>query len=38
MSQAENLFDKATQIGEEAQDHAQRVSDQFQRAAARRDP
>jgi phasin family protein len=33
MAQAEKMFDKATRMGEQAQDRAQRVSDQFQRAA-----
>ena len=33
MSQVERMADKATRMGEEAQDRAQRVSDQLQRAA-----
>jgi hypothetical protein len=33
MAQAEKMFDKATRMGEQAQDRAQRVSDQLQRAA-----
>ena len=33
MAQAEKMFDKATRMGEQAQDRAQRVSNQFQRAA-----
>jgi phasin family protein len=33
MTPAEKMFDKATRMGEQAQDRAQRVSDQFQRAA-----
>ena len=33
MTQAERMFDKATGIGEQAQDRAHRFSDQFQRAA-----
>src|SRR4029453_2886462 len=33
MAQAEKVFDKVTRMGEQAQDRAQRVSDQFQRAA-----
>jgi phasin family protein len=33
MTRAEKMFDKATRMGEQAQDRAQSVSDQFQRAA-----
>jgi hypothetical protein len=33
MSQVERMAEKATRMGEDAQDHAQKVSDQFQRAA-----
>jgi hypothetical protein len=32
MSQVERMAEKATRMGEEAQDHAERVSHQFQRA------
>src|SRR4029453_13746540 len=33
MAQAEKMFDKATRMGEQAQDPAKRVSYQFQRVA-----
>jgi hypothetical protein len=33
MARAEKMFDKATRMGEQAQDRAQKSSDQFQRAA-----